>query len=436
MGNVFFNPGGDAKRAVKDANNARFLSYKIKKNLLQNLCENYNGYCDETNRNLKYSNYMVKNGYNLRVDFGYVDGSPPYVGEGSDSSAIKTWFHPTAFYSNTVQIFRGSHLSPPVIYVPADGSLMFCGVSLKKGYYIPCSDTQLFYLGNDNLSYNSGWRTEYNSTTGKQTLYYLRRYYNYGGVGFLDTGISSQYQSWNSGIYTYEYLYDKITKAVGLYLPIANKPWVELPPDADYDSDDDTITMLLPLDEPSPPIYMPNDVYNDYITNNTYTYDNDTTNNYVTETDIQNIYNILYSSDTDTTTGGGGYDDTSLRQMLSNKFNEIINLIRDIKELLTERKQAEESVGTDDTPFAIPALGKMSNLFKSLQNSITDENLTPPILKIKIMDYEKNLDFNWLLPEDNIYWVIRHTIEYSIYFQGLLYVLSLIKSIVGLNNSQ
>ena len=97
MGNVYFNPGGNAKTAVNDANNARYLSYKIKKNLLQNLVNNYNGYCDETNRNLSYANYMVKSGYNLRTDFGYVDGSPPYVGEGSDSTVITTWFHPTVF---------------------------------------------------------------------------------------------------------------------------------------------------------------------------------------------------------------------------------------------------------------------------------------------------------------------------------------------------
>ena len=112
MGNVFFNPANDVKRAVKDANNARYLSYKVKKNLLQNLCNNYNGYCNENNRNLQFSNYMVKSGYNLRTDFGYVDGTPPYVGNGTDSTVITTWFHPTAFYSNTVQVYKGSYLSP------------------------------------------------------------------------------------------------------------------------------------------------------------------------------------------------------------------------------------------------------------------------------------------------------------------------------------
>ena len=64
MGNIYFNPGGNAKTAVKDANNARYLSYKIKKNLLQNLANNYNGYCDEVNRNLSYANYIVQSGYN------------------------------------------------------------------------------------------------------------------------------------------------------------------------------------------------------------------------------------------------------------------------------------------------------------------------------------------------------------------------------------
>ena len=36
MGNLYFNPGGNAKTAVKDANNHRYLSYKIKKNLYAN----------------------------------------------------------------------------------------------------------------------------------------------------------------------------------------------------------------------------------------------------------------------------------------------------------------------------------------------------------------------------------------------------------------
>ena len=435
MGNIFFNPGNDAKKAVKDANNARYLTYKIKKNLLQNLSKNYNGYCNDVNRNLNYANYMVKSGYNLRCDFGYVDGTPPYVANGNDVSVISVWFHPTAFYSNTVQLYRGSYLSPPVIYVPSNGALMFCGISLKAGYYIPCSDTQLFYLGNYNISYKSGWRIE-KYQNGTNHLLYTRRYVNYGGVAFLDSGISSTYQSWNTGIYTYDYLYDKITKAVGLYLPMDNRPWVELPPDADFDSDDDTITMLLPIDEPSPPIYMPNNTYDDYITNNIYTYDNDTTNSYVNETDIQNIYNILYDNDTDTSTGGGSYDDTALLQTLRNYFNQIVNYLKDIKDLLTERKQAEENVSTDDTPFTIPALGKMSNLFNSLKSAINDDNLSPPILRIRIMDYEKNIDFSWFSPEDNIYWVIRRLLECSIYFEGVLYVLSLIKSIVGLNSSQ
>lgn len=434
MGNVFFNPANDVKRALKDTNNARYLSYKVKKNLLQNLCNNYNGYCNETNRNLQYSNYMVKSGYNLRTDFGYVDGSPPYVGEGADSTVITTWFHPTAFYSNTVQIFKGSYLSPPVIYVPSDGSLIFRGISLTAGYYIPCSDTQLFYLGNDDKSYKSGWRYEYDTLYHRYNLYYLRRYYNFN-VKFLDTGVSPTYQNWNTGTYTYEYLLDKITKSVGLYLPMNNQPWVELPPDSDFDSDD-TITMLLPIDEPSPPIYMPNDEYDEMITNNVYTYYNDTTNNFVTNNDIQNIYNILYDNDTDSSSGGGSYDDSTLLQTLRNYFNQIVNYLKDIKNLLSERKQAEEEVGTDDTPFTIPALGKISNLFNSLKSSISDDNLTPPVLKIRIMNYEKNIDFSWLSPEDNIYWVIRRLLECSMYFEGVLYVVSLIKSMVNLNASQ
>jgi len=425
MGNVFFNPGGDGKRAVKDANNARYLSYKIKKNLLQNLCDNYNGYCNENNRNLSYANYMVKSGYNLRTDFGYVDGTPPYVVDGADSTAIKTWFHPTAFYSNTVQVFKGSYLSPPVIYVPADGSLVFCGVSLKRGYYIPCSDTQLFYLGNDNLSYKSGWRTEYNSSTGKITLYYLRRYYNYGGVAFLDTGISSTYQSWNSGIYTYEYLYDKITKAVGLYLPMNNQPWVELPPDIDFDSDDDTITMLLPLDEPAPPIYIPNDVYENDITNNVYNYDNDVTNNYVTNNDIQNIYNILYDVDTDTTPGGGSYDDSTLLQLLNNKFNQTINILIDIKNLMI----GNNGYDTVNMPF----IGQLNDLYSELEIAIDNENIQPPNLSVNIMGYTKPINFDWWTADNNTYIAIRSIEELGIYVSAIIYIYNVLKSLSGLN---
>lgn len=434
MGNVFFNPAGDAKRAVKDANNSRYISYKIKKNLLQNLANNYNGYCNEVNRNLNYANYIVQAGYNLRTDFGYVDGSPPYVGDGTGDMgihSISVWFHPTAFYDDTVQVYKGSYLSPPVIYVPSNGALKFCGVSLRAGYYIPCSDTQLFYLGNNDITYKTGWY--YVDFGSDNRLLYQRSYSN--APRFLDTGISDTMQDYNSGIYTFDYLYDKLVKSVGLYLPMNNQPWIELPPNSDFDSDD-TITMLLPIDEPAPPIYIPNDVYENDITNNVYTYDNDTTNNCVTNNDIQNIYNILYSIDTDTSTGGGSYDDTTLLQTLRNYFNQIVGYLKDIKDLLTERKQAEENMGTDDTPFTIPALTKMSNLFSTLQSAITDDNLTPPVLKIRIMTYEATLDFSWFSPDSTIYWVIRRLLETSIYIQGILYILSLIKSFVGLNSSQ
>lgn len=443
-GNVFFNPGGDAMRAVKNANNARFLSYKIKKNLLQNLANNYNGYCNDVNRNLIYGNYIVQPGYSLRTDFGYVNGSPPYVGDGSYGSgdlgvnSISVWFHPTAFYDDTVQVYKGSYLSPPVIYVPSTGAIKFCGVSLRAGYYIPCSDTQLFYLGNFDITYKTGWF--YDSTYNPYTQQMENRLLFNRGYSdtprFLDTGISDTMQDYDTGIYTFDYLYDKLTKAVGLYLNMENRPWVELPPNSDFDSDDETITMLLPIDEPSPPIYIPNDEYNNMITNNYYTYDNDTTNNNVTENDIQNIYNILYSNDTDKPSGGGSYDDTTLLQTLRNYFNQIVGYLKDIKDLLTERKQAEENMGNDDTPFTIPALSKISNLFSTLQSAITDDNLTPPILKIRIMDYEKNIDFSWFSPDSTIYWVIRRLLEISIYIQGLLYILSLIKSFVGLNSSQ
>lgn len=424
MGNVFFNPGGDAKRAVKDANNARYLSYKVKKNLLQNLCNNYNGYCQDVNRNLVYSNYMVKAGYNLRTDFGYVDGSPPYVGNGTDSTVITTRFHPTAFYSNTVQIFKGNYLSPPVIYVPSNGALIFRGVSLTAGYYIPCSDTELFYLGNDDITYYSGWRLEYNQFNDRHTLYYLRHYYNYN-VKFLDTAVSSTYQEWNTGKYTYLYLYDKIVKSVGLYLPMNDEPWVEMPSDSDFDSDDDTITMLLPLDEPSPPIYLPNDTYDEYITNNIYTYDNDTTNNYVTNNDIQNIYNILYDVDTDTSTGGGSYDDSTLLQLLNNKFNQIIITLNDIKNLMLGNYNYET--------VNIPFVGQIVDLYSDLEIAIDNENIQPPNLSINIMGYTKPINFDWWTQDTDTYNAIRSIEELGIYINAIIYVYMVLKSLSGLN---
>ena len=368
MGNVFFNPAGDAKRAVKDANNARYLSYKIKKNLLQNLANNYNGYCNEVNRNLNYSNYIVQSGYSLRTDFGYVDGSPPYVGDGSYGSgdlginSISVWFHPTAFYDDTVQVYKGSYLSPPVIYVPSNGALKFCGVSLRAGYYIPCSDTQLFYLGNDNITYKMGWW--YRDFGSDNQLLYQRLSGN--TPRFLDTGISSSMQDYDTGIYTFDYLYDKLTKSVGLYLSMDNRPWIEQPPNSYFDSDD-TITMLLPIDEPAPPIYMPNDEYNDMITNHYYTYDNDTTNNYVTNNDIQNIYNILYSIDTDTPTGGGSYDDSTLLQLLNNKFNQITIALNDIKNLMLGNYNYES--------VNMPFVGQIVDLYSDLEIAIDNENI-------------------------------------------------------------
>ena len=423
MGNIYFNPGGNAKMAVRDANNARYLTYKIKKNLLQNLANNYNGYCDETNRNLKSSNYIVQSGYSLRTDFGYVDGSPPYVGDGVgglDNGAISVWFHPTAFYDDTVQVFKGSYLSPPVIYVPSNGALKFCGVSLRAGYYIPCSDTQLFYLRNDDITYKTGWY--YRDFGNDNQLLYYRGYSN--APRFLDTGISSDMQDYDTGIYTFDYLYDKLVKAVGLYLPMNNQPWVELPPNSDFDSDDDTITMLLPIDEPAPPIYIPNDVYDNDITNNYYTYDNDTTNNYVTNNDIQNIYNILYSIDTDTSTGGGSYDDSNLLQLLNNKFNQTINLLIDIKNLML----GNHNYDTVNMPF----LGQIVDLYTDLEIAIDNENIQPPNLSINIMGYTKPINFDWWTADTNTYNTIRGIEELGIYVSAIIYIYNVLKSLSGL----
>lgn len=429
MGNVFFNPGGDAKRAVKDANNARYLSYKIKKNLLQNLANNYNGYCEETNRNLTSSNYIVQAGYNLRTDFGYVDGSPPYVGDGSYGSgdlginSISVWFHPTAFYDDTVQVFKGSYLSPPVIYVPSNGALRFCGVSLRAGYYIPCSDSQLFYLGNFDITYKTGWF--YDSSYNPYTQQWENRLLFNRGYSdtprFLDTGISDTMQ--DSGEYTFEYLYDKITKSVGLYLNLNNRPWIELPPNSDFDSDD-TITMLLPIDEPAPPIYIPNDIYNDYINNNTYIYDNDVTNNNVTENDIQNIYNILYSIDTDTPTGGGSYDDSNLLQLLNNKFNQTINLLIDIKNLM---------LGNNYDNVNMPFLGQIVDLYSDLEIAIDNENIQPPNLSVNIMGYTRQINFDWWTADNNAYNAIRSIEELGIYVSAIIYIYNVLKSLAGLN---
>lgn len=425
MGNVFFNPGGDAKRAVKDANNARYLSYKIKKNLLQNLANNYNGYCEETNRNLTSSNYIVQAGYSLRTDFGYVDGSPPYVGD--DFSTMSVWFHPTAFYDDTVQIYKGSSLSPPVIYVPSNGALKFCGVSLRSGYYIPCSDTQLFYLGNFEITYKTGWYTasSYNPYEQKfdHRLFFFRG--RSDSPKFLDTGISDTLQDYDTGIYTFDYLYDKLVKSVGLYLNLNNRPWVELPPNSDFDSDDDTITMLLPIDEPAPPIYIPNDVYDNDITNNVYTYDNDVTNNYVTNNDIQNIYNILYNTDTDTPSGGGSYDDSALLQLLNNKFNQIIITLNDIKNLMLGYNNYES--------VNMPFLGQIVDLYSDLEIAIDNENIQPPNLSVNIMGYTKPINFDWWTADNNAYNTIRSIEELGIYISAIIYIYNVLKSLAGLN---
>ena len=432
MGNVFFNPGGNAKTAVKDANNARYLSYKIKKNLLQNLANNYNGYCEETNRNLNRSNYIVQPGYNLRTDFGYVDGSPPYVGDGSYGSgdlginSISVWFHPTAFYDDTVQIYKGSYLSPPVIYVPSNGALKFCGVSLRSGYYIPCSDTQLFYLSNYDITYKTGWYYDetYNPYTQQfenRLLFYRR---SSATPRFLDTGISGDMQDYNTGIYTFDYLYDKLVKSVGLYLNMNSQPWIELPPVSDFDSDD-TITMLLPIDEPAPPIYIPNDEYNDMITNNYYTYDNDTTNNCVTNNDIQNIYNILYSIDTDTSTGVGSYDDSYLLQLLNNKFNQIIITLNDIKNLMLGNYNYES--------VNIPFIGQIVDLYSDLEIAIDNENIQPPNLSINIMGYTRQINFDWWTADNNAYNAIRSIEELGIYVSAIIYIYNVLKSLSGLN---
>ena len=362
-GNILFNPATDIVRNVTDANGHKFLSAKVKKDLLQNCVNSYNGFMSSDQsgiRTLNVNNYTIGSNYNLRTDFGYVDGSPPFVGNGTTSSAISTWFHPTAFYSSTVQLYKGSDLCPPILYVPTSGAVTFHSTSLSAGYYMCISDTELFCLGNDERTYKSGWRYDVNSNTGKVTLYYLRHYYNYGNFKFVDCGAysgSSAYRTVDSGKYTYEYLLDKVTKAPGLYLNLKNQTAYTELPDSDVFDDDDYTVVLLPVDEPAEPIYIHPDTYNDYITNNVYNYDydNEYVNTVVNDNDVTNIYNIYNTTDSDSSGGSsGGYDDHNLLVTLRQWFSLISNKLDSIIEIISSGSYSDSDIDyihTNDIPF-------------------------------------------------------------------------------------
>lgn len=434
-GNILFNPATDIVRNVTDANNHKYLSAKVKKDLLQNCVNSYNGFMSSDQsgiRTLNVNNYTIASNYNVRTDFGYVDGSPPFVGNGTTSSNISTWFYPTAFYSSTVQLYKGSDMSPPILYVPSNGAVIFHSTSLTAGYYMPVSDTELFCLGNDYKTYKSGWRYEVNSSTGKVTLYYLRNYYNYGNFKFVDCGAyfgSSAYRTVGSDKYTYEYLLDKVSKAPGLYLNLKNQTAYTELPDSDVFDDDDYTVVLLPVDEPADPIYIHPDTYNDYITNNVYNYDydNDYVNNVVNEGDVTNIYNI-YNVDSDSSgVSSGGYDDHNLLVTLRTWFSEIVNKLNIIIGILNTPMYDDFS----DVYINVPLVGEVDQLLADFKSVVeTDTDPDPPTINISMYDTDTDIDFSWY---SDVAPTIKPIMSAFAYVSGVICCWLSLKSFFGIN---
>lgn len=408
---------------VQDANGARYQVAEVTKNQLQNLNQMLNDYWKSDsapirNTSLESLGLSFYGTDTLKSSWGYISGRNSFVVRAGTSPDESIWYNPRGSERDFghIYLYNGSIYCPPIIYVSSKNLLFQSGQALPVGFYIILNNSELLYC--DSTYSNNKMRMTFSvgSTLNDITLFSDRGshtqspYLYSGGTG----------EKINTATLTGLTVMDKVTKAIGLHIVTDNNNVINLPSNIPYD-DNNTVTVLVPVDEPSEPVYLSPDVYNNYIDNGTYTTINegDFTNNIVNDeqvTNITNIYNNYITNNYYGDNGGSGssgYDDSNFISKLSGWFN---SLFDKIDFLTTKINTSLSSVNVGDVlGFLSDFLGTgdedtlnnfrvdFSSLLQSkfplllqVQSLVDDLKKTNSPLVI-----ETTHPLNWLLPSDD-----------------------------------
>ena len=329
--NPFFKQYGDYLRGyVQDANNAWYSVAQMKKDQVDTLFDTLNSYWTSDSapiRSVTLSSIGV-NTFDYSVHYcGYLRGTNGILSTDPRDDKNATFYseYDSTTPTGTIFVYSGSTRFPPVITTGAGTSIGISGFeSGAVGQFVILNSSgDSFYLDKTWLS--SG----------------LQFYYIDGEPDHFDALRNSWIwpQLWTSGNKLNEYTdfdapyaLDLFTKSIGLHICQDTSSPVPQPDNIPYDSDNNVI-VLVPLSEPSEPVYLAPNVFNNYLADNTYlTYNEGDTvvNNVTNNTMMQEFTNVYNNNTTNIGGDGGSYNDTNLINRLSNWFNSVLSKLDEI----------------------------------------------------------------------------------------------------------
>ena len=328
--NPFFKQYGDYLNGyVQDANNSWYSVAHMKKDQVDMLFDTLNSYWTSDSapiRNVTLSSLGI-NTNTASVNYcGYFRGTNGIVSHDVTDTKNLTFYSEFTSSNNTLFVYQGSERCPPIITVGYSSNVGISGFNAYTGQYIilnPSGDT--FYLGNAGLE--TGLQFYYLDTS---TPYHFDCIRNRAWITPQLWTNGSKLNEYND--FDAVYALDLFTKSIGLHICQDISSPVPQPDTIPYDSDDN-IVVLVPLSEPSEPVYLAPNVFNNYLADNTYMTYNEgdmVVNNVTNNTMIQEFTNVYNNNTTNNGGDGGSYNDTNLINRLSNWFSSVLSKLDEI----------------------------------------------------------------------------------------------------------
>lgn len=474
--NPFFKQYGDYLNGyVQDANGAWYSVAEMKNDQVNLLFDTLNAYWSSDTapiRNVTLSSLGI-NTFDYTVQYcGYLRGTNGIVSTDTRDDKNVSFYseYDSAITNTTIFVYPGSSRFPPVITTGVGTNIGISGYdSGAVGQFVILNTSgDSFYLDKTGL----GSRLQF--------------YYIDGDPDHFDALRNSWIwpQIWTSGNKLTEYsdfdapyALDLFTKSVGLHIcPDPEKP-VTPPEDIPYD-DNNTVIVLVPLSEPSEPVYLAPNVFNNYLADNTYmTYNEGDTvvNNVTNDTMIQEFTNVYNNNTTNNNTSGGdgsSYDDTNLINRLSNWFSSVISKLDEIINKLPPSSNNQPSSSytsvdsdndSDDTGYGLPKWLKwlepepiyinfgdciINNIpiITTIQTMAEDMKPTSSTSGLTDIEFEESgtqsgiksyfsgavIDLSWYYPYRER---IRNLLKIPCYIMGLGAIWIAIKSIFGIHTA-
>ena len=444
---------------LDEAADGRYMVGQLNRNQVEGIVNSFQEYWSSNSseiRNVSLADVNITFDSNVRIQqFGLIQGSGSAARLNSDSQYI--YFQPN-FPSNvdsyTIYVYNGSAYYPPVIYFNNSNLVQQNGVSLSGGYYYVLNASELLSAGAS--SYGADMYFKYKRNDGVITSCYTYR------VSIQTSKIVSNgvyHTVGDSGEFSYAECVSKFSMAVGLHISTDNLIeedfYLKGPdPQIPYD-DNDNVVVMLPMDNPGQPVYLPPATYNNYINNGNIDNSDDHSNNIVNNDDVENITNIVNNYYNNTYNNNYNFDDTNILAKLDTiitKLDDIINKLNRFNPLSESSNEPIYDNFSDCIFQNVPIADDIHDLIDSMNTESSNsgfDNISLASSNSNIVpsrasgngssgiDYSTTfsglgVDMSWYDPyRANV----RGILEIFVYSFGLVAIWSSVKSVFGIHNS-